>query len=78
MLAVSYKSSSDFQNAVKYYEIILKQFPKGSYTQEVLYNLILINKDIDPDKSKGYAQKLVSQFPNSIYKNSIVKKILGI
>jgi len=78
MLAVSYKSSSDFQNAVKYYEIILKQFPRGSYTQEVLYNLILINKDVDSNKANGYAQKLVKQFPNSIYKNSIVKKILGI
>lgn len=78
MLTVSYKSSSDFQNAVKYYAIILKQFPKGSYTQEVLYNLILINKDVDPNKAKVYAQKLAKQFPNSIYKNSIVKKILGI
>lgn len=78
MLAVSYKSSSDFQNAVKYYELILKEFPRGSYTEEVLYNLILINKDIDLNKAKGYAQKLVKQFPNSLYNNSIVKKILVI
>lgn len=78
MLSVSYKSSSDFQNAVKYYEIILKQFPSGSYTQEVLYNLILINKDVDSSKAKEYSQRLIKQFPNSIYKNSIVKKILGI
>ncbi|MBU3160320.1 tetratricopeptide repeat protein [Clostridium frigoris] len=77
MLAVSYKSSSDFQNAVKYYELIIKQFPRGSYTEEVLYNLILINKDIDSNKAKIYAEKLVKQFPNSLYKNSIVKKILG-
>ncbi|MBU3098095.1 MULTISPECIES: tetratricopeptide repeat protein [Clostridium] len=78
MLAVSYKASSDFQNAVKYYEIILKQFPSGSYTEEVLYNLVLINKDVDSNKAKFYAEKLVEQFPDSLYKNSIVKKILGI
>ncbi|MBU3198181.1 tetratricopeptide repeat protein [Clostridium estertheticum] len=78
MLAVSYKASSDFQNAVKYYELILKQFPSGSYTEEVLYNLVLINKDVDPNKAKLYAEKLVEQFPNSLYKNSIVNKILGI
>ena len=58
MLALSYKASSDFENAVKYYELSLKQFPSGSYTQEVLYNLILINKDVDISKAKAYAQML--------------------
>lgn len=76
MLALSYKSGSDFQNAVVYYELSLKQFPKGSYTQEILYNLILINKDIDVEKAKGYAEKLIKQFPNSQYNNTIVKNIL--
>ena len=77
MLALSYKSISDFQNAVKYYELSLKQFPSGSYTNEVLYNLILINKDLDSNKAKVYAEKLVKQFPDSQYNNAIVKKILG-
>jgi len=76
MLALSYKSISDFENAVKYYELNLKQFPSGSYTEEVLYNLILINKDIDVNKAKTYATKLVKQFPESQYNNTIVKKIL--
>jgi len=76
MLALSYKSNADFQNAVKYYEICLKQFPKGSYTQEILYNLIVINKDIDINKAKGYAEKLVNRFPDSQYYNTIVKDIL--
>ncbi|MBU3188549.1 tetratricopeptide repeat protein [Clostridium bowmanii] len=76
MLAVSYKSSSDFEKAIKYYENCLKQFPKGSYTEEALYNLILINKDVDKNKAVGYAEKLVDQFPNSQYYNTIVKNIL--
>jgi len=76
MLALSYKSNSDFQNAVKYYELCLKQFPKGSYTQEILYNLIVINKDIDINKAKRYAEKLVNRFPDSQYYNTIVKDIL--
>ena len=76
MLAVSYKSIFDFENSVKYYELSLKQFPSGSYIEEVLYNLIIINKGVDIKKSKSYAEKLVKQFPNSSYNNSIVKKIL--
>ena len=78
MLALSYKSISDFENAVKYYELILKQYPSGSYTQEVLYNLIIINKDVNMNKAMTYAQRLVKDFPDSQYNNSIVKKMLGI
>ena len=77
MLAVSYKSISDFKNALKYYELNLKQYPKGTYCEEVLYNLIIINKELNITKSKIYAQKLVKQFPNSQYNNSIVKEILN-
>jgi tetratricopeptide (TPR) repeat protein len=76
MLALSYKSISDFQNAVKYYELSLKQFPKGSYTEETLYNLIIINKDVDINKARIYAENLKKQFPSSQYNNTIVKKIL--
>ncbi|MGH4140456.1 tetratricopeptide repeat protein [Clostridium sp.] len=76
MLAVSYKSSSDFEKASKYYKDYLKQFSKGSYTEEVLYNLILINKDLDKNKAVGYAERLVERFPNSQYYNTIVKNIL--
>ena len=77
MLALSYKSISDFENAIKYYELSVKQFPRGSYAEEVLYNLILINKDVDINKARGYAEKLVKQFPHSQYNNTVVKKILG-
>lgn len=76
MLAISYKSISDFENTVKYYEYTLKQFPGGSYTEEILYNLILINKDVDLNKAKYYAEELVKQFPKSQYHNTIVKEIL--
>jgi tetratricopeptide (TPR) repeat protein len=76
MLALCYKSNSDFENAVKYYELTLNKFPNGSYTEEVLYNLILINKDIDLNKAKDYAEKLSKQFPSSEYNNSMVKIIM--
>ena len=77
MLALSYKLSSDFENAIVYYELCLKQYPKGSYTQEVLYNLILIYKDVDINKAKGYAKNLIERFPESQYNNTIVKNILN-
>ncbi|MCB2290247.1 tetratricopeptide repeat protein [Clostridium sp. CS001] len=76
MLAVNYKANSDFENAIKYYEMSLKQFPSGTYAEEVLYNLIIINKDVNKDKAKAYAQMLTKQFPNSQYNNTIVKDIL--
>ncbi|MBU3128519.1 hypothetical protein LGL55_04625 [Clostridium tagluense] len=76
MLALSYKSSSEFENAVIYYELSLKQFPEGSYAEEILYNLIFINKDIDVVKAKGYAEKLIKQFPDSQYNNDIVQNML--
>ncbi|MBK5240837.1 tetratricopeptide repeat protein [Clostridium sp.] len=76
MLALCYKYNSDFENAIKYYELTLNKFPSGSYTEEVLYNLILINKDVDLNKAKNYAKKLMKQFPSSGYNNSIVKNII--
>lgn len=76
MLALSYKGSSDFENAIKYYDISLEKFPSGTYKQETLYNLILINKDVNMDKAKIYAQRLNKEFPKSQYNNSIVKNIL--
>jgi tetratricopeptide (TPR) repeat protein len=76
MLALSYKNTSDFKNAVKYYELTLKEFPSGSYTEEILYNLILINKDVERSKAKEYAEKLVGNFPESQYTNTVVKDIL--
>lgn len=76
MLALTYKATSDFENAIKYYELTLIKFPSGSYYQEVLYNLITINKEVDVKKSKSYAERLVNQFPNSQYNNSVVKEIL--
>ena len=76
MLALSYKASSDFQNALKYYDLSVEQFPNGTYTQEALYNLILINKDVNISKAKAYAQMLVKEFPESQYNNTIVKNII--
>ena len=76
MLALTYKATSDFENAVKYYELSLRKFPSGSYSQEVLYNLITINKEVDVKKSKSYAEELVKKFPKSQYNNSVVKEIL--
>ncbi len=64
------------KTAIKYYELSLKQSPRGSYSEEVLYNLITINNEVDIKKSKSYAKKLVNQFPNSQYNNSVVKEIL--
>jgi hypothetical protein len=63
--------------AVKYYSEYMTKFPKESYVEEILYRLVLINKDTDLSKAKEYAYKLSTTYPESQYNNSIVRNILN-
>lgn len=64
-------------DSIRYYEEYIKQFYKETYTEEVLYNLVILNKDKDRKKSKAYAEKLVKDYPKSMYNNNIVKGIIN-
>lgn len=75
-LATSYNNSKDFVNAVKYYELYDKSFPKGDYEETVLYNLAMIYTDIDTTKAKQYACRLSKDYSNSIYNNTNIQEIL--
>lgn len=57
------------------YEEYYNQYPKGVYVEEALYELALLNNSIDKEKSKNYANILMSNFPNSIYVNDKVMSI---
>ncbi|EKQ52180.1 MULTISPECIES: tetratricopeptide repeat protein [unclassified Clostridium] len=62
--------------AISQFEEYYKQYPKGVYTQEALYELALLNDSIDKEKSKTYANTLIKNYPNSIYVNDNIVGIL--
>ena len=66
---------SDNQNALAQYEEYYKQYPKGAYVQEALYELALLSNAVDKEKSKTYANALINNFPNSIYINDNIVSI---
>lgn len=68
---------SDSKNALDQLEEYYKQYPKGSYAQDALYELAMASNPIDKEKSKAYANKLMNNFPNSIYINDNIKSILN-
>lgn len=76
-LANSCEKSGDIGNAEKYYTEYDSSFPRGSYEETVIYNLCMIYSKTNKEKAKEYAQKLVKNFPNSIYNNSNVKQMLN-
>ncbi|MDP4143664.1 MAG: hypothetical protein Q8936_04155 [Bacillota bacterium] len=76
-LGESFKASGDIENSLKYYEQYDSQYSNGDYEETVLYDLAIMYKDVDINKSKQYAQKLTSSFPNSIYNNTNIKQILS-
>jgi tetratricopeptide (TPR) repeat protein len=54
-------------NAVDSYEQIVNRFPESPLLPEVLYKLYLIEKEHDPERSKFYGQKLMTDFPESTF-----------
>lgn len=76
-LGSTFEKMNDFQSAFKYYEEYLIKYPSGNYEEDVLYKLATLNKNVNNQKSKIYAQKLVYKYPTSKYNNSIIAWILA-
>ena len=76
LLAVSYKNIGDVENSIKYYKEYDSKYPNGDYEEAVLYDLVLIYKNIDNYTAKSYANKLNKMYPKSIYNNSIIRGII--
>lgn len=77
MLGSSYELSGDAENAIKYYTQYDENFSNGDYEETILYNLVIIYKDVDKNKAKSYSQKLIDKYPDSIYNNSITKGLVS-
>lgn len=63
--------------ALEQYEEYYNEYPKGVYTESVLYQLALLIDGIDNEKSKDYAKQLLNNYPNSIYINDYIIKIIN-
>lgn len=66
----------DNKSALAQFEEYYKQYHKGVYVQEALYELSLLSNAIDKEKSKFYANILMRDYSNSIYANDNIKNIL--
>lgn len=64
--------------ALEMYKNYDKLYPEGSYIEGVLYELALFNWDINKEESKIYAQRLIDNYPDSIYVNHRIKNILNV
>ncbi len=54
-------------NAADSFEKLLSRFPETEYEAEVLYQLYLLYKDIDPSKSNKKGELLKQKYPDTIY-----------
>ncbi|WP_462253109.1 type IX secretion system periplasmic lipoprotein PorW/SprE [Ekhidna sp.] len=54
-------------NAAESFENLLNRFPNTEYESEVLYQLYLLYKDLDPEKSTERGELLKKKYPETIY-----------
>lgn len=67
---------NNVDESIKFYEEYEKLFSKGEYIEEVLYELALMYKEKDINKSIYYAKKLKKSYSKSIYYNKNIQNIL--
>ena len=62
--------------AIKFYENYYNNYKTGGYFEETLYNLAILYKGIDKDKSNKYAAELKYDHSSSMYNNEKISDIL--
>lgn len=55
------------ENAIQTFEKLLSRFPGSDYEPEVLYQLYLLQQDLNPAGAVRTSERLVSEHPESIY-----------
>lgn len=63
--------------ALQMYEKYNELYSDGPYIEGVLYELALITEESDREKAKVYAEKLVNNYPQSLYINDRINQILN-
>lgn len=59
------------------YEKYNELYPNGPYIEGVLYELALLNSDSNKEEANLYAQKLINNYPESIYINDRIMNIVN-
>lgn len=60
------------ENAITSYQVLLERFPNSILISEAIYKLYLINKEKGHPISESYKQRLLTEFPNSIFSKIIL------
>lgn len=77
MIADCYKCLNETGKAIEYYNKYLSLEAKSGYEDTVLYEMLLIYKDIDINKAKDFARQIRDRFADSIYNNTVVEEVLN-
>jgi tetratricopeptide (TPR) repeat protein len=77
MLGDTHEKGGDVESSIKYYVQYYDNYPRGDYSDLVLYRLVLIYDKVDTKKAQQYGNKLAKEFPESMYNNSVLKEILN-
>ncbi|NFE07946.1 tetratricopeptide repeat protein [Clostridium botulinum] len=77
LLATNYEAVNNISEAIRYYVIYVNSFIKNDYGDLALYKLATLNEKVDDAKSKNYAKKLSQIYPQSMYNNSNIKRIIN-
>ncbi|OFI06850.1 tetratricopeptide repeat protein [Clostridium acetireducens DSM 10703] len=72
-----FQNIGNIESSLVYYEEYIKKFENGDYADIVLYNLSLIYSNINKNKSKEYAKRLIEKYPESMYNNSNIRAIVN-
>ena len=59
-------------NALHTFDTLLTRFPASEYKPEVLYQMYLINKNIEGGNFEKYKTQILEGFPNSIYAKILI------
>lgn len=75
--AICYEKLEQWGSAVRHYKKYIEQYPEKNYNDDSLYNCgLLLYRAGQKQEAKAMLQKLVTEFPGSMYVNSKVKRIL--
>lgn len=63
---------NDPEEAAEVYQILLARYPANNHLSATYYSLFLISKNKDEAKAEHYKNKILKEFPNSLYAKTIL------
>ncbi|WEK18961.1 MAG: gliding motility protein [Candidatus Pedobacter colombiensis] len=63
---------NDPEEAAEVYQILLARFPANNHLSATYYSLFLISKNKDEAAANNYRNKILTEYPNSVYAKTII------